>query len=165
MSDESNVEYLLTNGLNDMLMQVLQANDPGRPFFSLKVDTVVNKTLNNLLNCGASAINLSESFIDGGSQWVLDRFAPRMAHNDLETRKAASHLMQSLLRIYSHNPEDCHRKVFLIQNYELIRTALSVLKNEHCERIVPLLLDIITLSVTKRIDLQNSDLAASLRDM
>jgi hypothetical protein len=66
-SDESNVEYLLTNGLNDLLIQVLQANDPGRPFFSLKVDTVVNRTLNNLLNCGASAVNLSESFIDGGS--------------------------------------------------------------------------------------------------
>jgi hypothetical protein len=38
-----------------------------------------------------------------------------MAHNDLEARIQASNLMLSLLRIFSHCPEDSHKKEFLIQ--------------------------------------------------
>jgi len=76
-----------------------------------------------------------------------------MAHNDLEARIEASNLMLSLLRLFSHNSEDAHKKEFLIQNYELIRTAISVLKNESSERVSPILLDLITLSVTRRFDI------------
>ena len=152
-SDESNVEYFLTNGLNHFILQVLEANDPSNQFFNLKVDTMINRNLNNLLNCGVSAAFLGQNFIDGGCQWVLNRFAPRMAHNDLEARIEASNLMFSLLRLFSHSAEDSHKKEFLIQNYELIRTAINVLKNESSERVTPILLDIIILSVTRHFNL------------
>jgi hypothetical protein len=87
-----------------------------------------------------------------------------MAHNDVEARLQAAMLMFSLLRVFSHSGEDQHRKVFLIQNYELIRTSLSVLKNEYSERIVPVLLDIITLSVTKSFSLDESRVLAKALD-
>lgn len=64
--------------------------------------------------------------------------------------------MKFLLRVFSHGSEDQHRKVFLIQNYELVRTSISVLRNEYSERIVPILLDIITLCLTKSVNLDES---------
>jgi hypothetical protein len=54
-SDEANVDYFLTNGLNHFLIQVLEANDPSSPYFNLKLDTMINRNVNNLLNCGVSA--------------------------------------------------------------------------------------------------------------
>ena len=88
-----------------------------------------------------------------------------MAHNDLEARIQASNLMLSLLRIFSHCPEDSHKKEFLIQNYDLIRTAINVLKNESSERVSPILLDIITLSVTRHFALDVQDYSAALNKM
>lgn len=82
----------------------------------------------------------------------MDRFAPRMAHNDVEARKEASLLMFNMLRIHSYSSEDWHKKVFLIQNYELVRTALSIMKNECSERVLLILFDIITLAVTKQLN-------------
>ena len=53
----------------------------------------------------------------------------------------------------------------MIQNYDLIRTAINVLKNESSERVSPILLDIITLSVTRHFALDVQDYSAALNKM
>lgn len=45
-----------------------------------------------------------------------------------------------------------HRKTFLVQNYDLIKNALLVLKNETSLRIIRVILQLIECSILKRID-------------
>jgi hypothetical protein len=113
-SDESNIDYIMSAGLFEFIVEVLQNNDPATAFFNLKVDTLINRILNNLLTHSSKPALLSANFIDGGSQWIMDRFAPRMAHNDVDARKESSLFMLNMLRIQSYSSEDWHRKVFLI---------------------------------------------------
>lgn len=64
---------------------------------------------------------------------MLDRFASRIAHNDPRVRQEAMTLMVALLQRQLGTE---HKRVFLIQNYELVKTALNLLKNETVPRLM-----------------------------
>lgn len=70
-------------GLHDYITGILQWNNPseGTPAFSLELDTILNTIVYNIVksNCEGQE-NYGNLLIDGGCQWILDRFATRMVH-------------------------------------------------------------------------------------
>lgn len=90
--------------------------------------------------------------IDGGSQWILDRFATRIVHQDPAVRIEGILLMVALLR-----QQTDHRKEFLVQNYDLVKTGLKLLKAERVARIAMSELDMITLSILRDSQTYNTE--------
>ena len=93
----------------------------------------------NLVKSGSLLFDHGNCFIDGDCQWILDRFAIHMTNrNEIRLRNAALLLFSALLT-YQRD----HRKVFIIQNYDMIKTLLQVVKEEKVLRLLMIELDLI----------------------
>lgn len=98
-SDQSNIEYLLQAGLNDYLVAILQWNNPIEDVdnqFSLELDTLVNSIVFQIVK--SNVREYGNTLIDGGQQWILDRFTTRMVHTDLRAKYHSMILLLALLR-------------------------------------------------------------------
>ncbi len=109
-SESSNIEFLLTLGLAEFLNEILSLNDQSQPVsrgFVLEFDTYLKQIITNLVDSQVN--NFGDRLIDGGSQWILDRFSSRMGHEDTTVRLESLRLILILMK-----QQTDHRKIFLI---------------------------------------------------
>ena len=139
--DDSTVHVLLQAGLQDYLLNILAWNDPAAEYFSAAIETVCVSVFFNLVNSQAFDATL---LIDGGSQWVLDRFLARLADPDPAVRYECLLLLCALV-----GSQRDHRKVFLVQNYDVIKNLLQIINTEHTCRMVLLQFEIIEKAIIK----------------
>jgi hypothetical protein len=110
--------------------------------FCLELDTTVNSLIIHLVR--SNVRDYGNMLIDGGQQWMLDRFSTRMVHTDLRAKYFSVVLILVLLKQQSE-----HRKVFIIQNYDVIKTSINLLKSETSPRIVRLLIELVSHSILR----------------
>ena len=76
-TDNSNVEFLMNIGIAEFLSEALGLNDPsiqgGNTYLLIEFDTYINQIITNLVESQVN--NFGDRLIDGGSQWILDRFS------------------------------------------------------------------------------------------
>ena len=140
-TEAANTDILLSMGLHEYITGLLQWNNSPpeeaqvcveAKIFSLELDTLLNSIVTNLVHCGVQGPNnYGNRLIDGGCQWILDRFATRLVHSDPKVRLEALRMMIALLQTQRE-----HRKVFLIQNYDVIKTCIRLLREERIARLV-----------------------------
>jgi len=140
-TEAANTDILLSMGLHEYITGLLQWNNSPPEeaqlcveanIFSLELDTLLNSIVTNLVHCGVQGPNnYGNRLIDGGCQWILDRFATRLVHSDPKVRLEALRMMIALLQTQRE-----HRKVFLIQNYDVIKTCIRLLREERIPRLV-----------------------------
>lgn len=131
--------------MNDYLVAILQWNNPLERVdneFSLELDTLVNSIVLHIVQSGVR--EYGNTLIDGGQQWILDRFATRMVHTDLRARYNSMILLLALLR-----QQEEHRKVFIVQNYDIIKTVINLMKSERSQRLLRLEINLIAHSILR----------------
>lgn len=151
-SDETDIYFLLNNSLTMALEEVMEWNDPNSDMYSISLDARMLRIYSNLVL--SPAFSFGDSLIDGGKQYILDRFASLLIYKGCpDARQNATIFMSNLIRVQFEE----HRKLFLIQNYNLVKTCLIVLQNEKIVRNISALIELIEFSFLKRIENDDFD--------
>ena len=99
-SDNSNIEFLMNIGIAEFISEALGWNDPnkqgGTTSLVIEFDTYMNQIITNLVESQVN--NFGDRLIDGGSQWILDRFSSRMSQGESNSRYESIRLLLSLVK-------------------------------------------------------------------
>lgn len=137
--DDIIVQYLLSLGLKEYLVFILEQNNPDGRDFSLELDTIITSIFFNLTH--SPVFDYGAPLFENEN--ILNRLLSKISNKDQKVRKESLDLLAALLK----NNSD--RKFDFIQKFNLMNAVIYALMYENVARLVILELQIIDYMILK----------------
>lgn len=124
------------------LVEVFEWNTNGEGYYNDTIELKLMGIFNNLIE--STPFDHGKPLIDGGYQWVLNRVAGHFFNTNPSFRKEVIVIFGALLKYHQEE-----YKKFLIENYDLVKILLELLKRESSIFNINLTLNLIELCLLK----------------